>query len=98
MPAKPETKFVKQLRSDLESIPGVWILKTQERGRRGVPDLIICIKGDFVAIEAKIDGKVPDKLQELTLERIRKSGGLAFYTTPSDWPKYFGMIQKLYAK
>lgn len=47
--------------------------------RAGIPDLICCVKGLFVAIEIKRpDGKgVTSALQEINIEQIKKSGGIA---------------------
>ena len=41
----------------------------------GVPDIIGCYKGEFIAIEVKQPGKDPTGLQEYTLNLIRKAGG-----------------------
>ncbi len=47
--------------------------------RAGIPDLICCVKGLFVAIEVKRpDGKGKlSKLQEINIEQIQESGGIA---------------------
>ena len=37
-----------------------------------------CFRGKYFGIETKAPGKKPTKLQELTIERIRAAGGLAF--------------------
>lgn len=80
-----EGHFKETVLKDLRLIPGLYFLKTQEMSRRGVPDLLICYKGQFVAIELKIEGEKPTKLQALKLDEIKVAGGLAFYTTPSNW-------------
>ena len=47
--------------------------------RAAIPDLICCVKGLFIAIEVKRpDGKGRlDKLQEINIEQIKESGGIA---------------------
>lgn len=46
-------------------------------GTAGVPDIICCYKGRFIAIEVKApDGKAT-ALQDATIKRIRKAGGVA---------------------
>ena len=45
-------------------------------GRGGVPDLIICADGRFVALEVKNEAGRVSKLQELEARHIRKSGGV----------------------
>ena len=46
-------------------------------GGSGVPDLICCYKGRFLGLEAKLPGGRLTALQERTLERINRAGGLA---------------------
>ena len=47
--------------------------------RSGIPDLICCVNGHFVAIEIKRpDGKGKvSKLQEIEIDRIKRSNGIA---------------------
>lgn len=47
----------------------------------GVPDLLCCVKGRFVAIEVKKPKKKPTAIQNAFIEAINKCGGLAFYAT-----------------
>ena len=89
-----ETVFKKRVLKDLESLDQIYILKTQERSRRGVPDILACFKGWFFAIELKRDGLKADALQEHTLERIRQAEGFAICTTPIEWDKHFAMIKE----
>lgn len=46
-------------------------------GTAGIPDIICCINGRFVAFEAKVPGSVPTKLQEHTIRKIMDAGGIA---------------------
>lgn len=52
-----------------------------ETARGGVPDLLFCIKGLFIAIEVKLPGKKPDKLQKEEIADIILAGGEATYCT-----------------
>jgi Holliday junction resolvase len=47
-------------------------------GRSGVPDIICCIKGNFVGIECKTRGNKPTALQQKNIDEIRSTGGYAF--------------------
>lgn len=47
-------------------------------GRQGIPDVICCIQGRFVAIECKANGGVPTALQLREMDKITKGGGLSF--------------------
>ena len=53
-------------------------------GQAGVPDIIACIKGRFVAIEVKRPGQKPKPIQEAFLDSINKKGGLAFWSDNLD--------------
>ncbi len=50
-------------------------------GVSGLPDVICCYKGKFVAFEVKTEKGKLSKLQEITLKRINEAGGMAFKVT-----------------
>jgi Holliday junction resolvase len=50
---------------------------THGYGRSGVPDIIACINGKFLAIETKAGKGTTTALQKRELDLIRKSGGVA---------------------
>ena len=62
---------------------GVWELKVNPSGRMraGVPDLLCCYLGRFVAFEVKRSGGKPTKLQEHEIKKIQEAGGMAFVVT-----------------
>ena len=43
----------------------------------GIPDIIVCYKGRFYGLEAKVGTNKPTRLQEATIAEIRKAGGVA---------------------
>ena len=47
-------------------------------GRAGIPDIIACYKGTFIAIECKAGSNKPTALQLRELDKIRDAGGVAF--------------------
>ena len=59
-----------------EKIPEVWIVKYPggTYGRKGVPDLILSVKGRFLAIEVKKPGGKPSQIQLLEQAMIRLTG------------------------
>lgn len=91
----PETKFKERVQKDLAKLISCYSLKTQERARRGVPDLLICLKGRYVAIELKVDGETPTLLQTYVIQRIRAAGGIAFSSTPSQWDEHYAMLKEI---
>ena len=46
-------------------------------GRSGVPDIICCYRGRFVAIECKAGNNKPSALQNKNLAEINEQGGIA---------------------
>ena len=50
-------------------------------GTAGLPDIICCIKGRFVAFEVKAASGRLTKLQEATMRKIRDAKGEAFKVT-----------------
>ena len=60
-------------------------------GNSGVPDFLCCIKGKFLAIEAKAGKGTTTALQEKNLQSIRESGGLTaviYETNIADLEKF----------
>ena len=50
-------------------------------GTAGVPDIIACVNGRFVAFEVKTETGKLTKLQEITIDKIRNAKGQAFKVT-----------------
>jgi Holliday junction resolvase len=46
-------------------------------GRAGIPDIIVCLHGYFIAIECKAGKGKTTALQDRELQRIRNAGGVA---------------------
>lgn len=62
----------------LKKYPEAYIYVTHvgQYGKRGVPDLVMCILGLFVTVEVKtVNGKLTP-LQEVEGRRIEKAGGI----------------------
>lgn len=78
-----ESKVTKAIMAYLKK-RGVWCFKVAggPMQQRGVPDIICCMGGVFVALEVKRPdvGRLTD-LQALTIERIRDAGGVAEVVT-----------------
>ena len=70
-----ERDLTRQVR-DLLHLLGAWEIKYLG-GRRGVPDVLACFRGRFVAIEVKAPKGRLSVAQEAELEAIREAGGIA---------------------
>ena len=69
-------KIIKYLKSEPECF--VFKMHGGMFGMAGIPDIICCYKGKFVAFEVKNDKGKLSKLQEATIKKIRNAKGLAF--------------------
>jgi len=65
--------------------------------RAGVPDIIACVNGIFIAIELKTETGRVAKLQEYNLDKIRESGGIALVLRPADFPTFQKFIREVKA-
>ena len=78
-----EKDITNQILRYLKTVPECFAWKQHggQYGTAGLPDIICCLRGRFVAFEVKtVSGKLT-KLQESTLQRIRKSQGIAYKVT-----------------
>lgn len=83
---QPETRFKLKVQKRLKDIPGLYQVKIQQVALRGVPDILVCYRGLFIALELKVP---PNKvkagsLQELNLRLISEAGGYAREVTPQN--------------
>ena len=76
--ATPESK-VKAKCTDLLKAVGVYYFfpVANGMGRAGIPDIICCARGKFLAIECKAGKGTTTALQEKELAAIRAAGGVA---------------------
>lgn len=51
----------------------------------GVADLLVCLKGQFIALEIKMEGKEPRPNQVAFLESIKRAGGCAGVVYSNSW-------------
>ena len=67
----------------LKTVPGCFCWKEHGGmyGTAGIPDIIACIGGRFVAFEVKTPTGKLTKLQEITIQKIRNAKGQAFKVT-----------------
>lgn len=62
---------------------GVWFFRpfAVGYGKSGVPDIICCARGAFLAIEVKREGKEPTPRQKFRIAEIRRAGGVTAWGT-----------------
>ena len=77
MDTQKEAKIQKQIIDYLKKVPNLYFIKTIVSNRRGIPDIHLCYRGMYVALEVKRLGEDATALQEYELSQIRKAGGFA---------------------
>lgn len=91
-----EKNFENKVKTFLKS-QNAWILKTWGGGmqRSGIPDLLCCVHGKFVAVEVKATRGKPSELQLWNVKKIKESGGIAVVLYPKDFEEFKKEILKL---
>jgi pantoate kinase len=79
MASTPEAKVKEKIKKILKE-HGAWYAMPMGTGygNSGVPDFLVCLNGEFLAIEAKAGKGIPTALQEKNLRDIKVSGGYAW--------------------
>lgn len=88
-----QTKVEKFLRDQ-----GCWYLKYWGGGqytKTGIPDLLCCVGGYFVAVELKATHGRPSDVQLTKLRDIEKAGGIAMLPYPEDWELFQDIVLNL---
>ena len=89
------TKVLRYLRT----VPGCFCWKEHGGmyGTAGIPDIIACVNGRFVAFEVKTASGKATKLQEATIKKILNVGGVAAVVRSVDEVKVilekYGLLQ-----
>lgn len=63
--------------------------------RSGIPDLLCCVNGYFVAIEVKASKGKPSELQLWNIKKIKEAGGIAMVLYPKDFEDFKKLILDL---
>lgn len=96
MAKQKETVFKEKIVPILKALPNTWLVKVQQRSIRGTPDILMCINGDFVALELKKSmSECPDPLQDHNLNLIIKAKGIAIKVFPENWDIVLMRLKKL---
>lgn len=92
----PEKTFERKIVKLIESRGG-WVVKffANRMTKSGVPDLLACIKGHFIAIEVKAKHGHPSDLQLRQRDLIRKAGGIAIICYPDQFKLLETMIDRI---
>ena len=74
-----EAALILKIRRYLATVPECFFWKEHggQYGTAGIPDIIVCHRGRFIALEAKVGRNQPTRLQAATIVQIRHAGGIA---------------------
>lgn len=84
------TKYLKSLH--------IWYVKYWGGGtytKSGIPDILSCVNGIFVAPELKTDTGKTSPLQERNIKLINEAGGLSFVLRPSNFDKFKVIVEEV---
>lgn len=90
-----ENRVKKWLREE-----GCYVVKFYGCGqtRAGVPDLLVCANGRFIAVELKAEDGVVSKVQLAHLWAINEAGGVWFVLKPSGFEDFKNFIRDVMHK
>lgn len=76
---------------------GGWQVKyfANRMTKSGIPDILACLNGYFVAIEVKAKNGKPSELQKYHVRKINDAGGLAIILYPQDWELFVWLVKYL---
>jgi len=74
-----ESQLIQSIKRYLATLQECFFWKEHggQYGTAGIPDIIVCYKGRFYGLEAKVGRNKPTRLQEATIEQIKRAGGTA---------------------
>lgn len=64
-------------------------------GRSGVPDILICAAGQFIAVECKFGGNKPTALQAKELQDIARSGGETWVVDETNVQEFCNWLERV---
>jgi len=92
-----EKQFENKVKRFLE-LEGCWYVKYWGGAvftKVGIPDLLICCNGRFVAVELKSDTGRVTELQLVQIGRIKEAGGKAYVLRPNRFEEFKRIICEL---
>ena len=92
-----ESQFQEKVIKHLKSLPNTWYVKIWGGGfmKAGIPDIICCINGRFVALELKRENGVASELQKRNIRLINEAKGIGLILYPKDFDEFKDMCRRL---
>lgn len=91
-----EKQFENKIKKFLKS-HDIWFTKIWGGGyqKAGIPDILACVNGRFVAIEIKGSSGKPTELQKYNIKKINESNGVGIILYPKDFERFKLLILDL---
>lgn len=85
-----ESTITENIKKYLKSVPDLFFYKTHggRYGTAGLPDIVVCFRGRFIAFEIKTMTNKATVLQSVTIKKILKAGGYALVVRSVDEVKH----------
>lgn len=82
-----EKIFENEIKKFLNKLPNTWYFKywAGPYSKSGIPDIIACVNGHFVALEVKAENGHASELQKRNVRLIEESNGVALIVYPKDF-------------
>lgn len=87
MTVGPEKQFENQIKKFLDKLPKTWYFKVWSGpySKSGIPDIIACVNGHFIALEVKAENGRASELQKRNIRLINNCNGKAYIVYPKDF-------------
>ncbi len=100
MSRTPEAKVKAKVVKYLKALPNCYYFfpSAGGYGKSGVPDIICCCNGEFVAIECKAGHNKPTALQMKNIRDIQDAGGTAWVVNEENVEEVAAVLQVWYGE
>ena len=96
MAITPETKVKRKVTQILNQYECYFFFPASNGfGRAGIPDIIVCYRGQFIAIECKAGKNTTTALQRRELSTIEKAGGYSLVINESNIDQVIAVLDQL---
>ncbi|MDF2612807.1 MAG: hypothetical protein K0S71_593 [Clostridia bacterium] len=91
-----EKLFENKIKRYLSTLPNSYHYKIWGGGlqQAGIPDILACINGYFIAIEVKAEKGKPSPLQLREIKMINGAGGMAVILYPKDFETFKAKLEE----
>ena len=94
--AGPEKLFENKVKKHLDSVGAYYVKYFANRmTKSGIPDILACVNGYFLAVEVKAERGKPSPLQIHHRDKIRTAGGMSIILYPDQFEDFKLLVNDL---